>query len=112
MAEADRSLSLSRTRCTEAMTTAIAQSHRLAIAVVAKQRAVKAVQQQLQSQGQRWRDMDRREAIAGQQPLRVRDRSRHSGYDSLVLADGRANRQGRKASLPCASAHAAAFDGI
>jgi hypothetical protein len=39
------------------------QAQRAAIATLARQRAIKAVKQQLLSQGRRWRDMDRRDLV-------------------------------------------------
>ena len=39
------------------------QAQRAAIAILARRAALKAVQQQLQSQGRKWRDMDRRDIV-------------------------------------------------
>jgi choline kinase len=39
------------------------QAQRAAIATLARRAAIKAVQRQLQSQGRKWRDMDRRDLV-------------------------------------------------
>jgi type 1 fimbriae regulatory protein FimE len=50
-------------------------------------------------------------AVAGTEPVRVRDRSRDAGDDGLVLADGSADRAGSQASVSGSPPHAAAFNG-
>jgi integrase len=50
--------------------------------------------------------------ITRQKPLRVHDRSRHSGHYVVVLKDGSAYRQSRNASIRSPSPHAAPFNGV
>ena len=50
--------------------------------------------------------------VARRRPVCVRDRSRHASDDGLVPADGPADWHSRGATLPGASAYAAAFDWI